>query len=349
MAPAQSLPPETLTQILEHAQNDRQTIYNACLVCRGWRGPSQRVLFAHVELIKPDWAAPDLNEDERAKRWLASPARLEYPLRTIAFRTTDKLGERLASASAGATKLKICGGERTDWRVLDSPGFDDVRSLEIGTQRFSRRGGEASSNSARTCRTFLFTLESIIINLVAPYEIASKFARTLHHLLASQATTLTSLTISTFTQYWTLDRFLEDFQTSDLFASTPFPFPHLRHLTLNAIFYDDDPLRILLGQCLALTHLRVYLHRKSLFEMPSFEQHTELEQVTIVFTSSVHLNRATSLIIGLYPEGVPPTLDTLVIECEDPTLIPTLRGSSSMVRLEQEWAQNEVEVNLTPM
>lgn len=68
-----TLPPQLLARILHYAHEGAAaaTLLSAALVCRQWRDPAQRQLFAHLTLDLP-------RHPHRAAQWLASPARTRY-------------------------------------------------------------------------------------------------------------------------------------------------------------------------------------------------------------------------------------------------------------------------------
>ena len=75
------LPPELVARITELAHaagpmGDPMLLSAASLVCRRWRDPAQRELFAHVVLDLDTY--PD-----QGQRWLASPARQRYRVRSM--------------------------------------------------------------------------------------------------------------------------------------------------------------------------------------------------------------------------------------------------------------------------
>ncbi|KAL8290643.1 hypothetical protein RQP46_002901 [Phenoliferia psychrophenolica] len=129
-----SLPTEILDTIFEclqskEAKKDYEDLSPLSLVCRSWREPAQRALFTVLVM-----------SDTRALRWLASPARTRYHVKSLSFEYSSgprlealvrEACPRLSAASFGHSHGFIWKGGY-DWCATDQAA--DIKSLRLTLQ-----------------------------------------------------------------------------------------------------------------------------------------------------------------------------------------------------------------------
>lgn len=103
----------------------RGTIRLLSSVCRRWRAPAQRAIFATVSLLAQSPGGRD-----RPRRWLKSPGRQHFPIRAL----------RLHGVAMSKKVLETCGGLR-HLEAQDVP-FSHLRLRTLAGQSalFSRSG-----------------------------------------------------------------------------------------------------------------------------------------------------------------------------------------------------------------